>query len=79
MLMGAYAYYVDGADIFPDWLYDEWYQRLKRLRYRITHRHLHLISTTGNGSSGAIFGDSSRDYPLIVAGAVSSWRERYGQ
>jgi NAD-dependent DNA ligase len=74
MLMAAYAYYETDYEMVPDYVFDEWYDRLKRLRYRIKHPHLHLIDTSENGSGGCTLGIK---YPGIVKGALSSWRRRY--
>lgn len=76
MLMAAYAYYHTDHEMVPDWLFDEWYARLKRTRWRIKHPHLHLINTRGAGSGGCVLG--IRKYPSIVIGALGHWRERYG-
>lgn len=75
MLMASFAYYCMDVSLVPDHVYDCWYARLKRVRWSITHPHLHLIDTSGRGSSGAIMLREDQ-YPPIVVGATWDWIKR---
>lgn len=74
ILMGAYAYYELAQPLFPDHLYDEWCIRLRRVAYRLRHRHLHLITVDGN-IAGVLL--KEEDYPEITKGATRDWIRRH--
>lgn len=77
ILMGAYAYYQLALPLFPDELYDEWCQRIVRVRHRITHRHEYLIGYPERGGLNAGVMLNEDQYPGIIKGAVNDWIIRF--
>lgn len=69
-IMASYAYYVEDSPIFSDGFYDKLAKKILKNWDTIEHYHKHFLDKDAL-DAGSYLGD----YPLIIQGAVSSWRK----
>ena len=63
ILSAAYAYYQPTTPLVSDGVYDEWCRRLRRVWWRVKHRHKDLIT---KGETTCMVLLTEDQYPEIV-------------
>lgn len=73
-LMCAYAYYVEDAPLISDYEFDSLSKYLLSRYDELEHPHKHLIT-----KNDLIAGTYLGEYPEMVKGAVSNYRQHMGR